>query len=305
MKERKAEKGKEMLKSIWKRSKRWLTLHSERSRYEFAKNKWIYVLLLIFGGVALFLKLLQSNWTAVETTMNNATLVGVLGTLLGALIGGIFSLAGAISVGKHHLKAQTQVRRKNVIFKPLYDELNYIHNTILEKNPYPQRISFEEQPQTMLRFPQYTAWGRIKLDTRYLETPRKLSNILQQLETDAKEYLNALYTAEKVMMTILNEILDREVGVTCKVVGIEGRLLYHVLSNDEFDLFNDIVDYQPHKDVEPSERQRVQQLFSQECKQNASIMDLLKKRQTWYQTEDDCISLLAAMIKRINAQYEE
>lgn len=302
---RRIKKGKEMLTSIWKKSKIWFALYSERSRYALSKNKWIYLLPFILGGLVLFLKLLQNHWTAVEAIMDNATLVGVIGTLLGALLGGIFSLAGAISVGKHQLKAQTQVRRKNVIFKPLYDELNYIHNTILKENPYPQRISFEEQPQTILKYPQYTAWGRIKLDTRYLETPRKLSNILQQLETDAKEYLSALYTAEKAMMQLLNEILDREVGVTCKVVGIEGRLLCHVLSNDEFDLFADIVDYQPHKDIAPPEKQRVQQLFSQECKQNESIMEILQKRQTWYQTEEACISLLAAMIKRINAQYEE
>lgn len=302
---RRIKKGKEMLTSIWKKSKIWFALYSERSRYALSKNKWIYSLPFILGGLVLFLKLLQNHWTAVEAIMDNATLVGVIGTLLGALLGGIFSLAGAISVGKHQLKAQTQVRRKNVIFKPLYDELNYIHNTILKENPYPQRISFEEQPQTILKYPQYTAWGRIKLDTRYLETPRKLSNILQQLETDAKEYLSALYTAEKAMMQLLNEILDREVGVTCKVVGIEGRLLCHVLSNDEFDLFADIVDYQPHKDIAPPEKQRVQQLFSQECKQNESIMELPQKRQTWYQTEEACISLLAAMIKRINAQYEE
>lgn len=302
---RRIKKGKEMLKSIWKRSKIWFALHSERSRYALAKDKWIYALPFILGGLVLFLKLLQNNWTAVEAIMDNATLVGVLGTLLGALLGGIFSLAGAISVGKHQLKAQTQVRRKNVIFRPLYDELNNIHNTILEENPYPQRISFEEEPQTMLKYPQYTAWGRIKLDTRYLETPRKLSNILQQLETDAKEYLSALSTAERAMMQLLNEILDREVGVTCKVVGIEVRLLRHVLSNDEYDLFDDIVDYQPHKDIAPPEKQRVQKLFSQECKQNASIMELPQKRQAWYQTEEACISLLAAMIKRINAQYEE
>ena len=138
----------------------------------------------------------------VESIMDNTALVGVLGTLLGALIGGIFSLAGAISVGKHQLKAQTQVRRKNVIFKPLYDELNYIHNTILKQNPYPQWVSFEEQLQTKLKYPQYTVWGRIKLDSRLLETPRKLSNILQQLESDAKEYLSALYVAKKTMMKL-------------------------------------------------------------------------------------------------------
>ena len=107
------------------------------------------------------------------------------------------------------------------------------------------------------------------------------------------------------MMQLLNEILEREVGVTCKVVGIEIRLLLHVLSNDEYDLFDDIVDYQPHKDIAPPEKQRVQKLFSQECKQNDSIMELPQKRQTWYQTEEACISLLAAMIKRIIAQYEE
>lgn len=298
-------KGKEMLKIMWRNIKTWLALHSERGRYAFAKDKWVYFLPLILGALVLFLKFLQNNWTAIESIMGNPTLVGVLGTLLGALIGGIFSLVGAFSVGKHQLKAQTQVRRKNVILKPLYDELNYIHNTILKDNPYPQRISFEEQPQTILKYPQYTAWGRIKLDTRYLETPRKLSNLLQQLEGDAKEYLSALYAAEKAIKQLLNEILDREVGVTCQLIGIEGRLLSHVLSDEAYDLFNDIVDYQPNKDIASPDKQRVQQLFSQECRNNDSIMELLKKRQTWYRTEEACISLLAAMIKRINAQYEE
>ena len=48
---------------------------------------------------------------------------GSFSALLGALVGGFFSLAGSIGVAKMQQKSQREILKKNTIYKPLYDEL--------------------------------------------------------------------------------------------------------------------------------------------------------------------------------------
>lgn len=114
----------------------------ERTRIAFARMKLLLVLLFVVLCVAVIYQLILHNWAAVQTLFQNATAVGIIGTLLGAVIGGFFSLVGSISVNKYQIRAQTQIRRKNLIYTPLYDELVEIHNIILKSNPYPDYIAF-------------------------------------------------------------------------------------------------------------------------------------------------------------------
>ena len=65
--------------------------------------------------------------------------IGVTGTLLGAFIGGFFSLAGSVWVAKMQNKAQREVLKKNIIYKPLYDELIKNDRT-LKEYPYPTSV---------------------------------------------------------------------------------------------------------------------------------------------------------------------
>ena len=57
-----------------------------------------------------------------ELVINNPTMFGVLGTLLGAIIGGVFSLMGSVWVNSKQQRAVQNIKRKNVIYSPLYYE---------------------------------------------------------------------------------------------------------------------------------------------------------------------------------------
>ncbi len=94
-----------------------------------------------------------------DKIIGNSTLFGVIGTLLGALIGGVFSLMGSVWVNSKQQRALQNVKRKNVIYSPLYDELVDIQNNILQQNPYPNYVVFKKDTQTILPHPQFSAWG--------------------------------------------------------------------------------------------------------------------------------------------------
>lgn len=51
---------------------------------------------------------------------------------------------GSVWVNNKQQKAAQNIKRKNIIYSPLYDELINIQNNILEQNPFPWYIEFEK-----------------------------------------------------------------------------------------------------------------------------------------------------------------
>lgn len=83
--------------------------------------------------VALYMTIVGMTKMDFCTLTENAGLFGVVGTLLGAFIGGVFSLMGSVWVNNKQQKAAQNIKRKNIIYSPLYDELINIQNNILDK----------------------------------------------------------------------------------------------------------------------------------------------------------------------------
>lgn len=294
-----------MLKKLWHRIKVFFYIAVEHILITLTKGKLLLIFLFVGLCAALAYQLAMRNWTDVQNLFQDATAVGIIGTLLGAVIGGFFSLVGSISVSKQQIKAQTQIRRKNVIYKPLYDELAEIHYNILKDNPYPLLISFGKGQQTIRKHPQFSAWGRIKADSRYLETPKKLIRVMEKLEADVLAYVEVRHTVGNVLTTILNDTLTTELEMTCSIMNIGDILLDHVLLDRDFDLFNEMHDsYQPRKDVDEVARKKVQQIFVDTCKKNSDVICLKNRYEAWLQSEEDAISLLSVMIRQINTAYE-
>ena len=154
------------------------------------------LLIYLFGKFNLIEKI--SQWEGES--------IAVVGTLLGAIIGGVFTLLGSIYINKKHLKAQTQIKKKNLIYKPLYDELSQIENNILSSNPFPRIVSFNNEEGWRL-CPQYTVWNRIKADTRYLETPKELISEYEKLLEKIQGYLKARENDNEIMTTLITGIL--------------------------------------------------------------------------------------------------
>ena len=150
-----------------------------RLKYYFSKFKiCIYicgVILVLFMFVTL---LRQVN---LFTRADSQTLLGIIGTLLGAVVGAVFSLLGSIWVNTQQRKEELNRKRAQEIYRPLYDELVNIHRNILNENPYPSIIEFRVGHQTMIPHPQYVEWQKIKLDSRYLQTPTELKRQMERL----------------------------------------------------------------------------------------------------------------------------
>lgn len=288
----------------WYRFKLILTFTIEHIKMFLSKTKFLLIFLLV-GLCAFFLHCLAGKyWINVQTLFQNSTAAGIIGTLLGAFIGGFFSLFGSIAVSKYQMKAQNQIRRKNVIYKPLYDELCDIHNSILKLNQYPKYISFEKEQQTRQKYPQYIVWGRIKSDSRFLETPKKLVRVMEKLESNVVAYLKIRHKATEVLTSVLTDILSTELNMACYENAGE-LFVVDVLMNHDFDLFDKLsVPYSASKDIDTATRDRVQKIFVDTCRNDSTIICLENRHKAWMQSEKDAISLLSMMIRQINTAYE-
>ncbi|MDO5415098.1 MAG: hypothetical protein Q4F78_06495 [Bacillota bacterium] len=204
----------------------------------FAKcSKWIYAIFLVVCAVIIFLLICRFD---LITKLGNcpAETVAVLGTLLGAIIGGIFTLAGSVYVNKRQLKAQTYIKKKNLIYKPLYDELRSIQNDILSANPFPDIIVFQTEDYGRLKIPQYTVWDRIKSDTRYLETPQKLVSEMEDLYLKINEYMKTRIGNNDEMTDLINSVFQEVIGTQSTIINIGDCVISYVLEDSKEDIYD-------------------------------------------------------------------
>lgn len=278
----------------------------EGSKAFFSRFKLLAYIALCALFCYLGYRLMQANWGFVQELYRDTTMVGLLGTLLGAVLGGVFSLLGSVTVSKQQIKAQNQIRRKNVIYKPLYDELVEIHYDILKKNPYPSIIQFQKGLQTYRPHPQFAVWGRIKADSRYLETPRKLTRLMDKLEEEVKEFQSCNYNACISISAVVDCVLKRETETECTIRDIDDCMLEYVMSRNTDRLFEEYSDFlSPIKEMDNGERLRISRIIIDECWKCESVNELNRVYQAWLQTEEQAIKLLVAMIRRVNVSYEE
>ena len=109
------------------------------------------------------------------------TTKGIIGTVIGAIVGGNFTLLGSLIINQNTQKTQNARRRKIEIYKPLYDEIK-ANDKILKSNPYPNFIAFEKiQQDENPNCPHYIEWGKIENDTRIFEVPQDLKNAMGKL----------------------------------------------------------------------------------------------------------------------------
>lgn len=121
------------------------------------KKTIFFITMIVFLTIVIF----GCNMVLINIEEINPTVFGVAGTLLGAAIGGFFSFMGSMWVNSKQQRAKQDIRRKEVIYSPLYDELVDIQNRILEVNPFPKYIVFQKRQQTYIPHPQFVVWGSI------------------------------------------------------------------------------------------------------------------------------------------------
>ncbi len=254
------------------------------------------ILIYLFGKFNLIEKI--SQWQG-ET-------IAVVGTLLGAIIGGIFTLLGSIYINKKQLKAQTQIKKKNLIYKPLYDELSQIENDILSSNPFPHIISLKNNEEGWRHCPQYTVWNRIKSDTRYLEAPKELISEYEKLLEKIQRYIEARKNNNDIMTKLINGILKEVVGVESSIDNIGSCLMENALTDSGENIFH----FYQHSlsgigEIKQEQIQEINNKFYAACKTNQMVIAIKKAKEEWALQQKKVLELLTNLIQYVNIKYED
>lgn len=267
-------------------------------------SQWIYSILIVFLVALVIILWNKYDFVQQVSKWPNET-VAVVGTLLGAVIGGIFTLIGSVYVNKRQLKAQTHIKRKNLIYKPLYDELCAIENNILSDNPFPQIIEFRTRDFGNLKYPQYTVWDRIKSDTRYLETPRILIIEMEYLYSMIDEYLKTRVGNNEEITALTNSIFQEVIGTQSSIVNLGDIVINFALKDSQEDIYEYCKHYLKDKiDITEDQHKKVNTLFYERCNRNASILKIKKAKQAWEAQQKKVINLLTDLIQYVNTKYE-
>lgn len=260
------------------------------------------LLVFVMSFVALYMIIVGMIKMDFCALTENAGLFGVVGTLLGAFIGGLFSLMGSVWVNNKQQKAAQNIKRKNIIYSPLYDELINIQNNILEQNPFPLYIEFKKGPQTMLPHPQYDAWRRIKSDTRYLEVPDCLKKQIEKLESTIYDYIEYRYKANVEVQTILNNTLSENGLSKCEISSMGEFLSSDILENKKIDFYNKAM--MSDDNIDNDRKNIFNEEILTKCNENMIIIATRKRYYAWCEVQKQTIEMLSIMIKQILLKYE-
>ena len=278
----------------------------------FAKHKVIRAILLIIA-VCIGLSYLFPFFQGIHSRISDTT-KGVIGTLLGAVIGGTFTLLGTIWIQQRQARIKSDFHRSTIIYKPLYDELKEMHDVTLIKEPFPQAVLFSRTKPDYFKGVCYEVWCRIKADSRYLETPDLLKKQIEKLIASTKNY-----TAEyKPLIEALDQVVSetnrkysfptRDNGATAFYLKSARFFAEDILKNKNNDC-NSFFWFSAKKyDELNTEQQSVIDAFVKEanekCQNLEQVKDVREKRSEWDRVEKDTIDLLACMIQYSNARNE-
>lgn len=241
-------------------------------------------------------------------TTEDPTIIGVVGTLLGAIVGGIFSLIGSIYVNNKQIKSNSEVKRKNIIYRPLYDELLETRKIIEIENPFSSYVTFKKGYQTMLRHPEITAWDRICSDGRILDTPNILKKQYENYLQSIKQYIDIRNSADDVIQNVVNEVLNKRLNTECTITNLGSCMSSDILKNDRK---QNIVKYhcnnflKEKKDITDAEWNDIEEEVFSICNDKDEIKDIREKYFNWLEVQNETIKLLELLILEINIKYEK
>ena len=272
--------------------------------WEFKKRYFIIgVLTIVIIGVYLLCK---KNCNCIGKLNYDQTLIGVAGTLLGALLGGFLSFAGGIYIQKKQVQSTTAIERKDIIYTPLYDELLEF-KAVLALNPFPSYIDLARGPQTLLPHPKFNAWERIKNDTRFLQVPGYMSSALDMFTSLIGKYQEYRPIADLEANKVVNDVL-KVYGTYCRISNIGKVILPDILSGKELNgiLFhNHLKDYlNPNVEFTLEEKKEIENAILKGCVGLDGIRKLVNVKQQLVEILNDLIKSIGLIISIITRRHE-
>jgi len=233
---------------------------------------------------------------------NPGAIISVIGTLLGAVIGGVCTLGGSILINYFEQKKANTIRRKDKIYVPLYNELKVIHNEILKNNPCPSTIAFEKRQQHLLKYPQYVVWGEIKNDDRYFEVSPELNEAMEKLYKAIGEYKEKREPAFNALSKIyLNDEIQRIIIYPeCNFESLFPGVLLGIRPNDD-----KLVSPKLLSLIEKSVLDILWSNISKKADNDPALKECKEARSDWNAAEENALKLLDKLIKDIVNKYEK
>lgn len=237
---------------------------------------------------------------------DDPTKIGVLGTLLGAVVGGVFSLIGSIYVNNKQIVSESEIKRKNIIYRPLYDELLDTKKIIEVENRYPTYISYRKGQQTIRRHPQITAWDRICGDSRILDTPKILKTQYQKYLKSVEDYSLIRNSANDIIQNIINETLHSELGKENTITNLGSCLSDKILDNTlNGNKLKGYCHMQGKEETSDEKYNIVASIILDKCKNIEKIENIRNAYHNWVNMQNETIELLELLILEINVKFEK
>lgn len=272
--------------------------------------------LTFVGLVFLMFMFTYSIFKMTDLTIENPGAAAVFGTILGAVIAGFFSYLGAKSVFSGQIKAQANIKRKNEIYIPLYNELLKAHNKNIT-NKYPILIAFEEVSDPRFIYPVYVEWEKIKNDSRSIEMVSFIAEELEELFRMIDEYLLEVDFLKKSVVDKILEVLEASEIFEKKDTSFaemelklyKDAILKNILLKNKsmFDGAQMTLTYfdLTYNFEEPGEYDNmIGSIAYEECRKLPGIIKLEKTFLKWMLIEKKVLKNLENIIKTINLKYE-
>lgn len=264
-------------------------------KYYISKFKFILYILIILGLSIL-----------IYSIINQENPSPTFSTIVGAIVGGSFSIIATSLAHSKQVKAQLNIKRRNIIYSPLYDELSYNQNLLVNVNPYPTYITFTLGPQTIVPHPQYSAWGRIKNDTRFLETPKVISIKMDELYLNINNYLNKAQKLTYELQKKYNFVHNKLYGTTCTIQNIGQVILSEVLIGEYFDFYRKSVFSASDEIISEKDKQKkieFNDIFISEYNKIQEVHQVRSIYKELIEKQQEILVLLGFLIKMVNNNY--
>ena len=259
--------------------------------------------------VLFFLAVLFIEFILPDGYFYSDTSIAVWSTLLGAIVGGVFTLWGTQIESRRATRAAFYTRQKEEILSPLYDELKEIQDVVLKENPYPSMIVFQEGPQTIQLYPQYMVWGKIKIVTRYFDTPQNVRIFMDELYRFVHQYLAYRSTASSAVSNAINEVFLSELGTKNLLQNAGSILLPLIAAGKEKDFIPAAEDLflselsGENAQIAESKKLHLCSVLYEKCRQLPEVAQIRAFYDLWVQQQARTIELLGNLIEAVSYEY--